>query len=535
MRDFFGICLLLLLIISCGDNPAEQEQGSLIPSTLAIELVDQTSSSGKVSGLRLISSPEKSSSVVQAEWTTCSSDLFDAYELYRSYEPDIESQSSPLLVKTLSVSNLTSAYDTLSYSGTVYYALKTVGSNDESVWSNEDSIAVNISEPPTPSELEGIVNFDDCVLSWNMCPDFDFNSYILYRSTQPDIYLNPEQADIIMIELDRAVEAYTDTTSNWNTEYYYSLSTLNNDTSIWSNEISIRTPVKLPSAVVDSVQIDYPCSMAMDYDSNYLYVLEYLTHAVHKIDLNSLNITVSNEISASWSRPIYILNEELICSYKTINNYYYMYFYDVNTFSCNGSVEINGGISDYTVSPYNDKVYIVNDSTLYIIDASTYVIEQENSVGGSSITYSEETDQVLVYSDDYLYVYNAQTLEVEEYLYIGDCFRLYSFGESCYWGEPYDLKEYDILSSVITEYEDPDYVWEVFETDNSDYILTLHSENSPAYNYSYLRKDGSGVVGTLPVSFEGYQIETDNAIFDSARNCYYLRQFVDGNIYKIAI
>ena len=79
------------------------------------------------------------------------------------------------------------------------YSLMTVNTLEICSWSNQIQLLVPGSAP-TPSYLEvSEILVDRVSLGWTVCPDTDFEKYVLYRSTSPDIMLDPDEADLIEV------------------------------------------------------------------------------------------------------------------------------------------------------------------------------------------------------------------------------------------------------------------------------------------------------------------------------------------------
>ena len=93
--------------------------------------------------------------------------------------------------------------------------------------------------PPSPSALTGVLNGEDAKLSWTLCPDTDFASYTLYRSTTAGIQGNPGSATVLVVINDKTITSFTD--ENISGRLYYVLKTTNEaGNSSWSNEVSVQ-------------------------------------------------------------------------------------------------------------------------------------------------------------------------------------------------------------------------------------------------------------------------------------------------------
>lgn len=85
----------------------------------------------------------------------------------------------------------------------------------------------------------------DCqaTATWTQCPDSDFESYTLFRSTSPSISGNTGQATILATYNQSGETTHIDDSPSWETTYYYALRTTNQTSNTaWSNEVSITTP-----------------------------------------------------------------------------------------------------------------------------------------------------------------------------------------------------------------------------------------------------------------------------------------------------
>ena len=96
---------------------------------------------------------------------------------------------------------------------------------------------------PTASTLTAAVDQNTASLSWSQCPDEDFASYNIYRSTTAGIASSPSSATLIATISNSATLTHDDTGLDWNTPYYYALQTVDSSQlTAWSNEATITTP-----------------------------------------------------------------------------------------------------------------------------------------------------------------------------------------------------------------------------------------------------------------------------------------------------
>ncbi len=96
---------------------------------------------------------------------------------------------------------------------------------------------------PTASTLSAAVSQNTATLTWTQCPDTDFASYNLYRSTTSGIAASPSSATLVATFTDVATLTHDDDGLAWNTPYYYALQTVDSSQlTSWSNEATITTP-----------------------------------------------------------------------------------------------------------------------------------------------------------------------------------------------------------------------------------------------------------------------------------------------------
>jgi hypothetical protein len=87
--------------------------------------------------------------------------------------------------------------------------------------------------------------------TWTICPDANFKSYSLYRSTVPGIAGNHENADVLVAYTDANQRTYVDEDLEWGITYYYAVRTGNSENKYsWSNEAEIVTPGDVPTPTI---------------------------------------------------------------------------------------------------------------------------------------------------------------------------------------------------------------------------------------------------------------------------------------------
>jgi competence protein ComEC len=202
--------------------------------------------------------------MAEAVWTQCPDDDFAWYAIYRSQSPDVSSNpgSADTSIVFPAVSSTSWTDSSIVEGQTYYYALRTVNSDDMEAWSNEETIQVPPSQPPTASVLSGSYTgsgtFGQISLSWTQCPDGDFQLYKLYRADFPDIRNDTASAQVVGQIGDVTELSLQDNNVEGLTTYYYALLTLDvSGLGAWSNEISVSTPDLTPRLTVFFIDPSY--------------------------------------------------------------------------------------------------------------------------------------------------------------------------------------------------------------------------------------------------------------------------------------
>ena len=111
---------------------------------------------------------------------------------------------------------------------------------------NEAPTASTLSVEYTGTSLDGgYATSGNCELtvSWTQCPDGDFASYTLYRSTTSGISGDTASAYVMGTFTSASATQYVDNSVFWDTPYYYILLTRDVGRNYsWSNEVHITTP-----------------------------------------------------------------------------------------------------------------------------------------------------------------------------------------------------------------------------------------------------------------------------------------------------
>ncbi len=99
---------------------------------------------------------------------------------------------------------------------------------------------------PSTSALTGVYSdITTAKLSWTTCPDSDFVSYSLYRSSTSDIRNNTGSASVIIVIEKKTTTVHYDPNLLPGSIWYYALLTTNEGGGTsWSNEVSVKLPGK---------------------------------------------------------------------------------------------------------------------------------------------------------------------------------------------------------------------------------------------------------------------------------------------------
>jgi YVTN family beta-propeller protein len=182
----FGISLLTAAmiagVVACGDDGTGPSVPDLTPSVLSLAFTGDSSKIMMDFGSRtmpeealafsIMGTPggSKGACEVTASWTICSESSFYSYTLFRSLTPGISSSPSSALVLGVFTDPNTNAFtdDNIEWSTTYYYALRTSDANDNSVWSNEDTLTTPYLPLAIPDSVVATVDVGDGPSS--ICP-----------------------------------------------------------------------------------------------------------------------------------------------------------------------------------------------------------------------------------------------------------------------------------------------------------------------------------------------------------------------------
>lgn len=111
-------------------------------------------------------------------------------------------------------------------------------------------------DDPTYSALTGVAqNSTTAKLSWNACPDSDFASYTLYRSSSSGIQNNPGSAAVVATYDKYSTTQHLDQNLQPGATWYYALKVANDSGGTsWSNEAYIKLPGSLGHLTNNSIK-----------------------------------------------------------------------------------------------------------------------------------------------------------------------------------------------------------------------------------------------------------------------------------------
>ena len=349
------VLIIFLIFINCGsDNTSGVDSDPPQSSSLSVEYTGSKNLGRAIHAIEPISlrnntTGSNTASVnvtttgkgcqVTANWTQCSSDDFASYSLYRSTNQFISSDTtSATRLTTVSTSSSTDYTDnTVANATTYFYVLKTTDESGLTSWSNEvDVTTPQSSDSPSPSDLSLAFTGDskantvssaistlftttassrtalssqttekgtcEVTATWTECPDGDFLSYTLYRSTSSGISQDTTSADNMGTFTSVSSTEYVDGAVDWETTYYYALITRDTqDLFAWSDEESITTPQGSESPSPSDLSLAFTGDSKANTISSAISTL-FSTTASSRTALSSQNTGKSNcEVTATWT------------------------------------------------------------------------------------------------------------------------------------------------------------------------------------------------------------------------------------------
>jgi len=272
------------------------------------------------------------------------------------------------------------------------------------------------SSEPTPSILQ--VSFSGDTLrslrgtvdptcrvtaDWTICPDNDFQRYILYRAGWPGMYYNPSSAEVVGVFEGREDTLFMDNSVSWAETWFYAVRTENSsEAGSWSNEVDIVLPGEQPEPVFlaawsesTGVCLEWSVCSSQDFTSNTLYRSETGLIASDTASADLLEtFTVASDTSwtdqdaepgtkyyyamltrstlglSVWSNEVAVIhNEHLDFPYQVIDVLATGWFVSDIIISWSG---------EYAVQPHSRRlpvqvIRVQNHGILFTLDTPTYV------------------------------------------------------------------------------------------------------------------------------------------------------------------
>ena len=250
--------------------------------------------------------------------------------------------------------------------------------------------------------------------SWTECPDSDFLSYTLFRSTTSGIENDTSSAENLGTFTNSSTLQYADNDVTWETDYYYALITRDTeDLHSWSNESSITTPSSgggggsYPDSVIATTYVgDGPSDLCSDPLGNYIYVVNEIDDSVAKVRTSD-NALVGTIAVGYLPGGICIIPSGAYL-YVTSMSYDNVSVIRTSDFTITNTIGVGNNPRSICSHPNGQYVYAVNnfDDNVAVIQTSTNTVVATIPVGNSP------WDICTLSSGEYLYVTNANDASV---------------------------------------------------------------------------------------------------------------------------
>ena len=529
-RGFLAALTISIALVSCGEESTGPVVPELTSSTLNLAFTGDSSKIGMEFNASSILHPipsrgsqdqstgSKGDCEVTASWTICPESSFHSYILYRSENPGIPINPSSAEVLGVFTDPNTVEFidDEIDWATKYYYALRTSDSDDNSVWSNEDSLTTP-GTAPTPSILsieDSLWNHVDLV--WTVCGDSEFLSYLLFRSDFPDIAGDSSMAECLGVFSASWDTTYSDIEVVPDETVYYSVLTENTKgLGTWSNEVTLTIPSAVPDSIIATVDITFPWGICALPSEEYVYVCR-------DQDLVSVIRTIDNTVV----KDIVVdgINYGDLCALPS-GDYVYLTCYDDNTVkvirtsdnTVYASINIGAEPVYIDVLPSGDYVYVSCHSAneVYVIRTSNQSVAATIPVGNgpSGVAVHPTGDYVYTVCDNgYMYVIDTNSNEVTASIPVGsplsdqlcclpsgDYVYVCSFGSECIYvvdastNTVHDVIDLDDNPLAICAMPSSDYVYvslqsnpgviEIIRTSNNQIVESVQDLQYTHYLY----------------------------------------------------
>ncbi len=441
-----------------GETDSDGERSSRIRSNQVESL--STFSIPSIVSRSVFSDGDRATCQVTASWTECPDSDFLSYTLFRSTTSGIENDTSSAENLGTFTNSIILQYadNDVTWETDYYYALITRDTEGLYSWSNENSITTpssgsggeptpsvlsleftgetdsdgerssrirsnqveNLSALPIPSIMsrsvfsEGDRATCQVTASWTECPDSDFLSYTLFRSTTSGIENDTSSAENLGTFTNSSTLQYADNDVTWETDYYYALITRDTeDLHSWSNESSITTPSSgggggsYPDSVIATTYVgDGPSDLCSDPLGNYIYVVNEIDDSVAKVRTSD-NALVGTIAVGYLPGGICIIPSGAYL-YVTSMSYDNVSVIRTSDFTITNTIGVGNNPRSICSHPNGQYVYAVNnfDDNVAVIQTSTNTVVATIPVGNSP------WDICTLSSGEYLYVTNANDASV---------------------------------------------------------------------------------------------------------------------------
>ncbi|MBN2009288.1 tetratricopeptide repeat protein [candidate division KSB1 bacterium] len=263
----------------------------------------QNNTNPMVSNISNISQISENS--VEIKWTPNLDSDFQSYQLYRSLQPGVSPASAQMIAEIKNQKEV-QFLDTDVTEGEPYY-YKVVVSDRGGLTStgNEKQVATQAAQFIANIQLQGqTVDWSTVNLIWNEVTDQQFDSYKIYRSTNPGVNYS---AELIKSIYDAKTTSYQDDNVMPEKTYYYKIFAANaKGEKQASNEIQITTTRNsAPSAVILSLTGNSNNSVELSWQGQ--VENDFSMYRIYRSDRSPVSLENS---------PLWMSSNKMVNSYK---------------------------------------------------------------------------------------------------------------------------------------------------------------------------------------------------------------------------
>ncbi len=263
---------LVILFLSCDSTTPSG------PSALTFNLISVvfTGDSTGTSLNRALSGKSNPRLEMTLTWEKPVIDQRQTFTVFRSEIPDIQLDPGEAVELQVQLETIFSDSTGLEWNRGYYYAICAVDMDENCWWSNEVYVKTPVSPFPEASQLScSQLDFVVCNLSWSKYTEDSFASYLLIRSTFPDIEHITYNKDTLVVTDDVNELSFTDfTIPDYETRYYVLVTVDEDGLSSYSNEVEFTPGATIPWRVDRSFNsATYDHEGFVSADGGVLYVL----------------------------------------------------------------------------------------------------------------------------------------------------------------------------------------------------------------------------------------------------------------------